>query len=147
MRETVRPPVENGELDTTVIPVVEEKASVVKRPVTSGRVVVKTTVDTEERTLRETLSEEKVDVERVAINRIVDVVPHVRTEGDVTIIPVLEERLVVEKQLVLVEEVRIRRSASAETVEVPVTLRKERATVERPNGDGEPITDLLEERR
>src|SRR4030095_4919006 len=108
-------PVENGELDTTVIPVVEEKASVVKRPVTSGRVVVKTTVDTEERTLRETLSEEKVDVERVAINRIVDVVPHVRTEGDVTIIPVLEERLVVEKQLVLVEEVRIRRSASAET--------------------------------
>ena len=84
---------------------------------------------------------ETVEVERIPINRVVDTVPQIRTDGDVTIVPVFEERLVVEKQLVLVEEVRIRRTASVENVEVPITLRKERATVERLDGSGEPIIE------
>jgi uncharacterized protein (TIGR02271 family) len=130
-----------NEPDTLVIPIVEEEARIAKRQVVSGRVIVKTTVETEERVLKEMLSEETVEVERIAVNRVVDVVPQLRTEGDVTIIPVFEERLVVEKQLFLVEEVRIRRTTSVETVEVPVTLRKERATVERLDGSGEPITE------
>jgi stress response protein YsnF len=44
---------------------------------------------------------------------------------------VLEEVLVVEKRLVLKEELHIRRRVETETVEVPVTLRKQRAVVER----------------
>jgi stress response protein YsnF len=48
----------------------------------------------------------------------------------VTIIPVLEEVLVVEKRLVLKREIRIRKRSS-ETVEIPVSLRKQRAEVER----------------
>lgn len=134
MSETDKP-------DTLVIPIVEEEARIAKRQVVSGKVIVKTAVDTEERVLKEMLSEETVEVERIPINRIVDTVPQIRTEGDVTIVPVFEERLVVEKQLVLVEEVRIRRTASVETVEVPVTLRKERATVERLDSSGDPIID------
>lgn len=134
MSETDKP-------DTLVIPIVEEEARIAKRQVVSGKVIVKTAVDTEERVLKEMLSEETVEVERIPINRIVDTVPQIRTEGDVTIVPVFEERLVVEKQLFLMEEVRIRRTASVETVEVPVTLRKERATVERLDGSGEPITE------
>jgi stress response protein YsnF len=44
---------------------------------------------------------------------------------------VLEEALVVEKRLVLKREIRIRkRSTSSETVEIPVSLRKQRAKVE-----------------
>ena len=54
----------------------------------------------------------------------------------VTIIPVLEEILVVEKRLVLKEEVHIRRSTAGEEVEVPVTLRRQRAVVERVSLDG-----------
>ena len=135
----------NDEDDTIVIPIVEEQAKIEKRRKVSSAVVVRTTVETEERTLKETLSGENIDVERVAINRVVDHVPPVRTEDDVTIIPVLEERLIVEKQLVLVEEVRIRRYATAEPVEVPVTLRRERATVERLSGDEEPISEVADE--
>ena len=141
MREPTSGSVELSETDksdTLVIPIVEEEARIAKRPVVSGRVIVKTTVDTEDRILKEMLSQETVEVERIPVNRIVDVMPQVRTEGDVTIIPVFEERLVVEKQLVLVEEVRIRRTASVESVEVPITLRKERATVGRLDGSGEP---------
>jgi stress response protein YsnF len=39
--------------------------------------------------------------------------------------------LVVEKRLVLKEELHIRRRIEIETAEVPVTLRKQRAIVER----------------
>ena len=51
--------------------------------------------------------------------------------GDLTIVPVVEEVLVVEKRLVLKEELHIRRTSQTELVEVPVTLRKQRAVVER----------------
>ena len=144
MREPTSGSIEMSETDksdTLVIPIVEEEARIAKRQVASGRVIVKTTVDTEERILKEMLSLETVEVERIPVNRVVDTVPQIRTDGDVTIIPVFEERLVVEKQLVLVEEVRIRRTASVENVEVPITLRKERAAVERLDGSGEPIIE------
>src|SRR5215213_7562942 len=115
MRESNSGSVEMSETDkpdTLVIPIVEEEAKVAKRQVVSDRIIVKTTVNTEERVLKEILSQETVEVERIPVNRVVDVVPQLRTEGDVTIVPVFEERLVVEKQLFLVEEVRIRRTTS-----------------------------------
>jgi stress response protein YsnF len=55
----------------------------------------------------------------------------IRTEEGVTIIPVLEEVPVVEKRLVLKREIRISRRSTWETVEIPVSLRKQRAKVER----------------
>ncbi len=55
---------------------------------------------------------------------------------DVTIISIVEERLIVERQLVVVEEIRLHRHATTESVEVPVTLRKQRAVVERVDADG-----------
>ena len=59
----------------------------------------------------------------------------------VTIVPVLEEVLFVEKRLVLKEELHIRRRVSSKTVEVPVTLRKERAVVERVPPVGDIVSD------
>jgi stress response protein YsnF len=47
------------------------------------------------------------------------------------IIPVMEEVLIVEKQLILKEELHVRRRVIEDRVEVPVTLRKQRAVVER----------------
>ena len=65
------------------------------------------------------------------IDRVVEAPPEVRPEDGVTIVPVLEEVLVVEKRLVLKEELHIRRTMEAKPVAVPVTLRKQRAEVER----------------
>ena len=64
-----------------------------------------------------------------------------RTEEGVTIVPILEEVLFVEKRLVLKEELHIRRRVSSETVEVPVVLRKERAVVERVSPEGDLPSD------
>ena len=85
-----------------------------------------------------------VDVTRVPIDRIVETAPDVRTEGDVTIVSVVEEVLVVEKRLVVKEELHIRRRTVSETVEMPVTLRRQRAVIERTDEEGR-VTDVTEE--
>jgi stress response protein YsnF len=126
-----------------VIPVVEETATVGKRQVVTGRVRVQTVTDTVEELARATVQRDDVEVTRVPIDRIVESAPEIRTEVDVTIVPVLEEVLVVEKRLVLKEELHIRRRVETETVEFPVTLRKQRAIVERETPDGSTVYEEI----
>jgi uncharacterized protein (TIGR02271 family) len=114
-----------------VIPLVEETATIGKRELVTGRVRVQTVTDTLEELARADVQRETVEVTRVPVDRMIESAPEIRTEGDVTIVPIIEEVLVVEKRLVLKEELHIRRRVAAETVEVPVTLRKQRAIVER----------------
>jgi stress response protein YsnF len=119
-----------------VLPLVEETATIQKREVVTGKVRVRTVTDTAEELARATLQSTAVEVTCVPVDQVVDTAPEIRTEGDVTIVPVLEEVLVVTKQLVLKEELHIRRRVESEAVEVPVTLRKQRAVVEREAPDG-----------
>jgi uncharacterized protein (TIGR02271 family) len=123
-----------------VIELVEETARIEKRIVEKGRVRVSTRTETSEQVLRETLRGDAVEVTRVPVDRVIaegEAAPQVRNEGGLTIIPVLEEILVVEKRLVLKEEVHVRHTASDENVEVPVTLRRQRAVIERVSPEGE----------
>jgi stress response protein YsnF len=113
------------------IPLTSEELRVDKRSVVTGRVLVKTLVDSFEEVVKETLKTECVQTTRVEIGKEIETVPSVRTEGDTTIIPVVEEVLIVEKRLFLKEEIHIRRVLSNDEVEVPVKLRKQRAVVER----------------
>jgi uncharacterized protein (TIGR02271 family) len=113
------------------IPIVEEQATIAKRAVEGGRVRVHVGVEEREQMLREALSHEEVEVERVPVDREVSAMPAIREEGDVTIVPVVEEILVVERRLRLKEELHIRKVRRTEEVEVPVTVRATRATVER----------------
>ena len=117
-----------------VLPLLEEEISVAVRPVTTGRVRVHVTTATQQRQVDENLETTKVDVERVAIGRVVDSHPPIREEGDVTIIPVVEEVLVVERRLVLKEEVRVRRVRTEEHHIETVVLRVQHATIERADG-------------
>ncbi|KFG67235.1 YsnF/AvaK domain-containing protein [Microvirga sp. BSC39] len=117
--------------DTEVIPIVEEELRLDKRTVTTGKVRVRTSVDVETELVKATLEGETVEVTRVPVDRIVDHAPEIRTENDVTIIPILEEVLVVEKRLVLKEELHLHRRRTTEDVETTVELRKQRAVIER----------------
>lgn len=126
-----------------VIALAEETVAVEKRVVETGRVHVQTFVEHEDVVLRDTLSRGIVDVERVAVGRVVEAAPAVRDEGDYLVVPVLEERLIVTKQLFLVEELRIRRSTVAVPVEMPATRRIMRAVVERDS----PVASNPEETR
>jgi uncharacterized protein (TIGR02271 family) len=128
--------------EEVVLPLIAEAARIDKRAVETGRVRVSTRTETIEQILRENLRSDHVGVARVALNRTLaegEALPQVRTENGVTIIPVLEEILVVEKRLVLKEEVHVRQTTSGEDVEVPVTLRRQHAEIERTGPDGHPI--------
>jgi stress response protein YsnF len=48
-----------------------------------------------------------------------------------TIVPIFEEVMVVEKQLLLKEELHIRKRSEVNTVEAPVTLKRQWADVDR----------------
>lgn len=130
--ETIMTKADDGALlsQTIAVPLHAEEVQVSKRDVVTGRVRVRTVVDTSETLVRQDLATEHVTVTRVPIDRIVESAPPIRTEGEVTIVPVLEEILVVETKLVLKEEIHIRRRHDRETVEQTVTLRTQRAIVE-----------------
>lgn len=123
--------------DVERIPVIEEEARIAKRVADVERVSVRVVPEAEEVIVRERLAHDEVEIERVPVGREVTAVPPVRTEGEVTVVPVVEERLVVEKRLVLVEEVHLRRRVAVEDVTVPATLRRTRVEVSRERLDGE----------
>lgn len=137
-------PKPDGEEEELRLPLFEEEAEVRPRRVDRGRVRVTAATRAAEEFLRAALASEDVSVERVPVGREVEAPPPVREEADGTVVvPLVEEVAVVETRLVLREEVRLVRRRRTETVEIPVTLRRQEAVVERlPAGgpDGEPST-------
>jgi uncharacterized protein (TIGR02271 family) len=115
------------------IPLVEEVLRVDKKTVETGRVVVRTQVEWREETAELLLNTEQLDVERVPVDRVVTQAPEIREEGDVLIVPILEEVMVVEKRLVLKEELRIRRTRSTRPERQIHRLRRETVAIERPD--------------
>jgi uncharacterized protein (TIGR02271 family) len=116
-----RPPFESPEAR---IPLHEEVVDVAKRTV-ERRTQIDKRVHTHTDSVETALRREQPTIERVAINRVVAEPPPVRQEGDTLIIPVLEEVAVVERRLVLREEIRIRRQEIVEPFRQDVTLRSE----------------------
>lgn len=108
-----------------------EKLEVSRRQIETAVVRVISTTRSREQLVEEELSHERVEVERVAVGRTVDSVPPVRQEGDTTILSVVEEVVVVERRLVLKEEVHFRRVKTTEQHRETVTLREQDATVTR----------------
>ncbi len=115
----------------TVIPLFEEAVSVSRRVVPTSRVQVSRVTHSHEHLVDELLERERVEVERVAIDKPIDHMPSVREDGDCLIFPVVEEVLKIERVLVLKEEVRIRRVKGTERYQERVTLRKQEAVVNR----------------
>jgi len=115
----------------TVIPVFEEELSVAKRVVETARVRVSRVTHHHQQLVDELLQHEKVEVEHIPIDRPIEAMPSIRQEGDVTIIPVVEEVLKVERHLVLKEEVHIRRIKQTQRYQESVTLRRQEAQVSR----------------
>lgn len=114
------------------IPVIEEQLVISKKIVESGKVVVSKTVREFTESVDIPITNEHVEVNRIAINQYVDEAPPaLRQEGNKTIIPILKEVLVVEKKLLLVEEVHITRKQVKTTTTRQEILRKEEVSISR----------------
>jgi uncharacterized protein (TIGR02271 family) len=124
-----------GPEEVASIPLVEERLQVSTRDVETGRVRVRIGVEEREERLSAELARDDVEIRRVAMNVPVAELPGVRLEGDTTIIPVVEEEIVVEKRLILREEIHVVRRTETVTEEIPVTLRSETAEIERDGVD------------
>ncbi len=112
------------------VPVLEERLDVDIRPVDLGEIRVHKTVEAREEVRRGPLTHEDVQIVRVKVNRPVDEPEQRRQDGDWLVIPVMEEIFVVQKQLVVTEEIRIRKQSVTEEREIRETVRREHATVE-----------------
>jgi uncharacterized protein (TIGR02271 family) len=127
-----------------VVPVLKEVLEVHTTPVETGRVRILKMVHEREEMVDPPLLGEEVVIERVPINRLVEGPVSAHSEEDTLIIPVLEEVLVIEKRLLLKEEVRITKRRVETHRPQRVTLRREEAVVERLNqesDDGNPYTE------
>lgn len=122
----------NLQEEKKVIPIIEEKVEITKKIIEKARVRVSKTVHQKTELVEIPLSSEEIVVKRVPKNEIVDVVPtRVRYEGDVMIIPVLKEVAVVEKRIMLVEEIHVIKNKQAHTETREVVVRSEEVQVEK----------------
>ena len=64
-----------------------------------------------------------------AVDRVVETAPEIRQEGDVMIIPIVEEEVVLVTRLVLREEIHVRKKTTQRTEQFTVKLRAERAEI------------------
>jgi uncharacterized protein (TIGR02271 family) len=120
-----------------VIPVVEENLEVQKIAVPRSTVRISKVVHEEQVTVDEPLMEEAVEVEHVAVNQYIDQPVEVRYEGDRIIVPLVEEVLVVQKRLLLREELHITKRRIEKHEPEQFTLRREEVEIERIPRDSE----------
>jgi uncharacterized protein (TIGR02271 family) len=115
----------------TVLNVIQESLNVYKSTVDNGGVRVTKLVHAEVVDVDEPLETQSVKLTRVPINREVDGPVSIRYENGATIIPVVEERIITRRQLVLVEEIHVSRETHIKRVPQSVTLRREKVVIER----------------
>ncbi len=114
-----------------VVPLYSEELSVDLRRNVTGRVRVHVHTVERDALVDEVVGNERVEIERVTIGRVVDVAPPVREEGDTTVIPVMEEVIVTERRLILKEEIRLRRVRTTTSHRETYSVRQQRADIER----------------
>jgi uncharacterized protein (TIGR02271 family) len=118
-------------LEQVTIPVLEEVLDVGKRVIPTGAVRLHKKTFEREETVDVPLYSETFDVQHVPLDRVIDAPVPIRQEGDTIIYPVIEEVLVVTKQLILREEVRVTRRVSERHHQERVQLHREEITVDR----------------
>jgi uncharacterized protein (TIGR02271 family) len=117
--------------DRDILRLWEESVSFDREQIETGRVRVRVTTREHDETFEVPLTRETVEVERVPIGREIEAIPPRRQEGDVTIVPVVEEVTFVQRKLVLKEELHLRLVRTTEQHRETVSLRRQEAVVER----------------
>ena len=112
-------------------PLHAEELSVSRQQIAGDTVQVSIVTREGDGVVDEMLNHERVEIDRVPIGRPVDAIPPVRQEGETTILPVVEEIIVVQRRLILKEEVRIKRLHVSERHQEAVVLRKQEAVITR----------------
>ena len=119
------------EEESVAIPVIEEQLHVGKRSIVTGTVRLDKHIGVYEEALDIPLAVRSFDIERVVLNQPIEAAPAVRQEGETTIYPLVEEQLILTKQLILREELRVTRRDTERRDARTVSLRRESIEVTR----------------
>ncbi len=115
-----------------IIPVIKEHVEVSKKVIEKAKVRLSKRVNETVESYDVPLTEEEIVVKRVQKNELVDTPPAaLRYEGDVMIIPVLKEVAVIEKRIMLVEEIHVVKYKYNKTETQRVVVRNEEVNVVR----------------
>jgi uncharacterized protein (TIGR02271 family) len=128
-----------GDGEEQVVPVIEEELVTGSETVKTGSVRVKKEVQQTRKTVSMPAVRDVVKVSRIPVGRVIETMPQVREEGDIVVVPVVEEEIVVRKRLVLKEEIHIQRRRTRSEISKDVTLNKESASIERLDAEGRVI--------
>lgn len=123
-------------VEPPIISVMAEQADIVRVTHPTGAVRVRIEHDQIDEALTLAHVTHNFTVQRVPRGHTVSAPQPPWAEGDVVVVPVYEEVAVIERRLVLREEIRLTPQAHHSTSEVNVPLRKERVVIERMAADG-----------
>lgn len=124
----------------TIIPVLKEEIKVTKKVIDTGVVNISKTIKESTEHIDIPLFREEIIVNRVPKNELIDTMPAAsRYEGDIMIIPVLKEVAVVEKRMMLVEEIHISKIKTEKTETQEVVVRKEEVNITRTDLQANPL--------
>lgn len=138
-------PVASDEQPVLRAPVAAEEMIVRKEPVRLGKVHVHKDVETRQERMSLPMYREQAVIEHIAADQY-DGMPS--PNPNEVLIPVIEERLVIRKEAVIVEYLRIRKDLVREQHEVVSDLRREVVTVtEERESESVPPPRVLHERR
>ena len=124
-------PVQGSSEESGVLRLLAEDATVSRQVLETGRVRVAKVTRTRDHLIDELLAQTRFEVNRVPVGRLIDAMPAIKEDGDLTIVPIVEETVVVERRLMLKEELHIRRVQTNERFQQTVKLRYQTAEVTR----------------
>ena len=119
------PAVTGERSEDRVIPLTEEQLIVGKREVETGRVRLRRETEEILQTVQVPLTESHWEIEHVTIEQMVDGQPEIRRVGETMIFPLVEERLVVKRELWLKEEVHVRKVSSTVEKSAEFALKRD----------------------
>jgi stress response protein YsnF len=117
--------------DNPTLPLLSETVTIGRHKRVTAKVRVQVRPNEREELFDIPLTDQRVEVERVQVGRFIDTPPPVRVEGDITIVPVVEERAVVSVRLFLREELWVRTVRATRIERRAINLRTETVEVQR----------------
>lgn len=125
-----------GEHDARTFALSAEEAIAHVHEVDRGRVLIDKTIEMVPHEAQVEVGNDRVEVERVAVDEEVDTPPETRQEGETLIVPVVEEVLVVTKRYRIIEEVRVTKHRDITTETFQEELKREVVTVTEEDAEG-----------
>lgn len=125
----------------TVIPLIAEEMQVGKQVRETAHVRIRRETEERVQTVNVALTDVRWEVEHIPVEQKIEQVPSIRQVGETTIFPLVEERLVVSRELWLREEVHVRRMETVVEKFAEFPVKRDVLVEQRTDAQGTPAQE------